>query len=295
MNWLTFIGKGNYTQHSFIKEAKQYGITRRVSPQELKRMSWGDIVCCAYKASQKASTVVFMEFPITRISGLSTEAQAAIAEKVGLTIIDSGGDEVERGCGTYTEGATYTVNCSMAEFVKHVDDLKDEDIDRGQLMVGCDSGQFTIYEKPLAYLKNVPFTRGMRPFNYDDFVMDWTSKKIANISPIRLTRMYYGEKSKPDTEGSGHVQVVEGYEGISDSRARKEGQDKVQTEFSVDTNGHRRWSDLLQAEKDVVLDFAVDMYQKGGNVDLAIASACVYFYVKRTRGIVNAVNNMIGD
>ena len=95
-SWLHWIGKAYYTQAEFIAEAREQGITRRVSLSVLSKMRWGDMVCCiARKPGVKAGSV-FLEFPITLLSGLSPAAWETLACLYDIEEISPGGEQVER-------------------------------------------------------------------------------------------------------------------------------------------------------------------------------------------------------
>lgn len=200
--WLHFIGKEYYpTRNKFIQEARQYGITRRVSLQVLKQMSWWDRVLLATMDGK--SPVVFGEFFIERISGLSQEASEEIRLRLKVEKTSDGGAIVKRGCGWYITGATYTVEAPIQEMVEVL--LKVEN--PGQPMVG---GEF--HPRPLVRLKDVPFRQGFRQFDYEAFVQATTGFHAKGIPAVRGQLYPKQTPKKRPVPDVGEVQTVQEYQ-----------------------------------------------------------------------------------
>lgn len=165
--WLHFIGKQYYTQASFVKEAKRYDITRRVSVKQLERMRFGDRVLLAMVDG--ASAVAFGSFIITTLSGLSAEAKRVIADKFELVCVDMGGTSVRRGCGSYMTGGTYAIKgADLPEILEALKGLENP----GKLMVG---GKFESTPSPVVRLKDIRHQQGFRPFDFGAFLADVAS------------------------------------------------------------------------------------------------------------------------
>lgn len=77
--WLHFVGRSYYkSELRFVREAERYGVTRRVSLAVLRSMAWGDRVLLVTRSG--ASSVVFGQFTVTRLSGFSADGAAAFAK-----------------------------------------------------------------------------------------------------------------------------------------------------------------------------------------------------------------------
>jgi len=119
--WIDFIGEKHYSKQGFIDESEQYGVTRRIPRHQLKRFRFGDRVMAAIREGKRP--ILFGYYVIERISGLSSTALKALSEKFSTKMIAEGGRVVHRGCGSYVEGATLTIEASLEEIAEV---LKDE-------------------------------------------------------------------------------------------------------------------------------------------------------------------------
>lgn len=159
--WIHFIGKSYYTETSFKKEAKEYGVTRRVSPKTLGQMAYGDRVMLAINDGKSA--VMFGYFHVETISGLSLQACQSIGSSHQLVRVSTGGRTVSRGCGSYTEGETYAFSVGSR---MTLGEIAEETKGMGsQLMVG---GEF--HDMKRSRMKSMRFAMGFRPFNYTNFL-----------------------------------------------------------------------------------------------------------------------------
>lgn len=117
--WLTFIG-GKYTPESFVNEAEKFGITRRISGQEAKRMAFGDTVYLCYQPRGEDAyafgTMVVASVVLDGVLGeLVTDALGAFghAERVnGDPIL------VERECGSFTLAGAVSITCDLEHVVE---------------------------------------------------------------------------------------------------------------------------------------------------------------------------------
>lgn len=199
-----FIGKSYYSRGSFIREAKKYGITRRVALNVLKKMSWGDRVLLAIMDGK--TPVIFGEFRIERISGLSSEVMKVIAEKGLLeSQTDPGGIVVRRGCGSYVAGPTYSVRTTIEQIAKIIENEENP----GKPMVG---GKFIPH--PLVRLKDLKFRQGFRLFNYEAFAEAYKAEKEkAPLRTIPAVRgLFYVKEMPKRAAAEGAVQSVDNYE-----------------------------------------------------------------------------------
>lgn len=160
MNWLHFVGEKYYTMKSFKEEAYKYGVTRRISMQNLKKMNFGDIV---YLAMMKGkSPVIFGFFVVDGISGLNPEVVSSVDRE--LIPINMGGRQVQRGCGSYTEGPSFTARSASVNDVVRAVEASSQ---KCKPMV---SGQFHAVEE--LRLKKVPFQQGFRMFDAEKAFRD---------------------------------------------------------------------------------------------------------------------------
>ena len=166
--WIHFIGKQYYTEKSFQVEGREYGVTRRISPQTAKQMAYGDRVLLAINDGKSA--VLFGSFIVQTLSGMGEEAKAALANECTLTMVSAGGKMVSRGCGSYIEGPTWALGCpiSMEEIVA----LATEAGGDNKFMVGGD-----LEALDRVRMKSMRFAQGFRPFNYGKFLMRYGEAK----------------------------------------------------------------------------------------------------------------------
>lgn len=155
MDYLHWIGKQHYTQHSFAKEAVQYGVTRRVSLNIAQQMNWGDTVYCAMLDGKTG--VVFGYFTIDKLSGLSPFASTLVTSIHENKLIDEGGETIDRGCGSYTTDSTHAVRGELPDIIDILANAHYEYVDIGHPMVG---GFF--YTTPKIRLLDIPFRPGFR-------------------------------------------------------------------------------------------------------------------------------------
>lgn len=210
MTWLHFIGRQYYKPQEFISEAKRLGITRRVSLQTLKQMSFGDKV---YLATYKTHTEIFGYFIIKKISGLSPEASLSIQAKFKTTCVSPGGGIVNRGCGSYVEGPTYVVDASIQEICSVLENIENP----GLLMVG---GEFRPHER--VRLKDVPFMQGFRKFNEEKFriALDEWKTLFPKRKPLLKGLFYVFDKETGQKVG-GEVQEVQDYKRKKQLKSQK--------------------------------------------------------------------------
>lgn len=158
--WLHFIGQSYYSRASFEREAREFGITRRVSLQQMRRMAFGDRVVLAIRDG--ASALVFGSFTVTTISGLSPEGQSALDGAYTTERLAVEPRFIERGCGSYWTAGTYTVRATMTQIVETLDAKVENP---GRLMVGG-----TFEPIPVAVrLKGVRHFQGFRAFDLEAF------------------------------------------------------------------------------------------------------------------------------
>ena len=209
--WLHFIGRQYYSKAKFIKEARRYGITRRVALQVMKKMEFGDLVLLAMRPTKAAKAPeIFGSFEIEAVSGLSPEASAAIRERFRWRLVDNGGRVIGRGCGRYIEGPCYVLeNATLREIAMILEELKEQGIDIGRPMVG---GSFEPH-RPVQ-LKSIPFRQGFRLFDYDRLLQDTGFSLSTMQEPVTVSGQYYvkdGETKDGTTPTEGLIREVVDY------------------------------------------------------------------------------------
>lgn len=205
MDYLHWIGKQHYTQHRFIKEAKKYGVTRRVSLNIAKQMHWDDRVFCAMLDGKTG--VLFGYFDIDRISGLSPYASTLVCSSYENSLIDEGGVLILRGCGEYIERATHAVRCELPNIIDVLKEATIDDKDIGQPMIG---GCYRTLSK--IRLMDIPFRQGFRTLDAQALFHE------ATRNHMRVYGQFYVDKNEATPLLSDHlsecgwIQAVENYQ-----------------------------------------------------------------------------------
>jgi hypothetical protein len=203
--WLHFIGRQYYTRQSFVKEARQFGVSRRVSLNELKKMDWGDTVLLAIMEGK--SGVLFGQFTIERLTGLSRDASLVLEKWFGLEKVNDGGIVVRRGCGEYVTGPEYRINASLAEIADILQTLKTQGVDIGRPMVG---GSFRSHQP--VRLADIPHRQGFRMFNYTAFITAVKQAKAPGKSKLPAVKgQFYMPQAPLGRARGGLVQEVANY------------------------------------------------------------------------------------
>lgn len=204
--WLHFIGRQYYSRTEFVKEAKKYGITRRVSLKDLKKMDWGDMVLLAMKDGK--SPCIFGSFSIEKLSGLSPAASAAVRKVFDWELVSPGGTAVERGCGSYTEGPCFVLKrATLPQIAQLLEELKLLEVDIGLPMIG---GEFKPH-MPVR-LRDIPFRQGFRLFDYDRLVKEAGPFLHTSAKAVTVRGQFYVKGPIQSGERKeGQVQEVANY------------------------------------------------------------------------------------
>lgn len=220
-SWMHFIGKGYYTIPKFIKEAKEYGITRRVGMigAGAAKMSWGDKVICLQKEGKSPSYSVICEFTITRFVGVSEQAKELLAEKYSMTQRDDESETVERECGSYEIGGTYEIEAPLSEIAKELQKAKQDGMDVGKVMIGCWPDDITWETKPYPKIGGFDQKQGFRAYNRQKYRDDIAMRRLQG-KRLKVKGTYYTIAEVGDTT-DGIVQQVKDY-------TRKEDMEKVE-------------------------------------------------------------------
>jgi len=208
--WLHFVGRSYYTPRQFIAEAQKHSVTRRVALRTLQAMQFGDRVLLATHKNGHAE--VFGMFWITNITGLSPEALDTIARSFRIKQIGPGGLLVQRRCGAYIEGPTYTADALLGEIAKVLKEVENP----GKLMIG---GMFMPASR--FRLKDISFQMGFRRINYDKLLNALTdANRKDRQNPLLKGQFYVLDKTDNPSAESGYVQTVYGYHRAPGKRKR---------------------------------------------------------------------------
>lgn len=200
--WLNFIGKRFYTPAKFMREARRYGVSRRISRQDLERMTWGDKVYLAIKDGRE-NALVFGYFIVERITGLDDGTMQKVAEKYGAEVQDLGGKLVTRECGQYITGPSYSTEASIKDICK---ELPEEKL---PLMV---AGRVIPFGP--AKLIKVPHRQGFRAFDFESFknkVDEWKPEKDRRRKVPAVRGQFYAKLAPPEEGDAGTVTVIDKY------------------------------------------------------------------------------------
>lgn len=200
--WLHFVGKSYYTPAKFEREAQKYGVSRRVSVQDLRKMTWGDKVYLAIKDGNQIAKV-FGFFIIERLAGLDAETMQGVTTRYGAEPIDMGGELVARECGQYITGASFRTEASIEDICRELP------AEKLPLMV---VGQYKSFG-PARILK-MPHRQGFRPFDEMMFklrVKMWDPASDRRRKIPTVTGQFYKWPEPPGEGEAGTVTVVETY------------------------------------------------------------------------------------
>lgn len=217
-DWLHWIGKQYYTTNSFIKEAEKYGASRRISLQQLKQISWGDTVYCAMLDGKTG--VVFGYFKVNKISGLDAETSAKVREEHQCNLVDNGKYVVNRGCGEYEAGPSYSIDTDIEEITREVEYIEYGEAQKSKPMVG---GKFTEME-PIRLL-DIPFRQGFRAINGKSlrYEAEQNGNKVKGQFYLEAaTKLWYKHNR---IQQSGELQEIKEY--IKNPNKRKKRQRKA--------------------------------------------------------------------
>jgi hypothetical protein len=207
-NWIHWIGRSYYTEASFIAEAQKYGITRRIDRRVAARMNYGDVIYLAI--NDGASGVVFGKFVLRSLSGLSMSESLKVSQRYQMTVIDSGGTLVQRGCGSYTTGSS-CVFVGQPPSMNELLEVTAETKDKGNLMVGGD----LILLPRRVRVKDMRLSQGFRPFDAPAFIAAVEANKHRASGPVPVKGYFYVSADAPESNvidlDSARVQVVADY------------------------------------------------------------------------------------
>ena len=172
--WLHWIGNEYYSIESFISEAEEYGVSRRVPKHILKKMEWGDKVFLATRETGKKKPVIFGYFYIDRLQGINIDD---LPEDIAVKVVNAGPVAlVKRGCGYLVAGGIYAYTDANVE--RLADYAGEETFVRGG---------FKIFPEPYPELSNLSFPsedlgNSMNKSSWNDL---HRAKLVANLSATK--------------------------------------------------------------------------------------------------------------
>lgn len=163
--WLHFIGGYYDSESRFCREARKFGISRRVPAQMVRGMEFGDrLVFLRYV--RRGASYAFAE---GQIVGITLEGD--IARQVGERLIaegkaeySEGGEVVSRACGSYLVLGTYQVKATLKETMAiaqeiHTERLRKQGENPGPMFVMLNARLVRAYKDPVYLSPSPKFTR----------------------------------------------------------------------------------------------------------------------------------------
>lgn len=196
MYLIHFIGKQYYSIAKFISEAKKYGISRKIAPNILKKMNFGDIILLAQGNSK--GSIIFGFFIFSSILGLKHELIEKLELEGTIALSSNNPVQVERGCGSYSITGSYGIENSQ-RFMDFIKEQENKDL-KG-ILIG---GSFHKLPLLLPYDEvhtNIPFQQGFRFFDFDAFKNECLLQKETK-KRIRIIGMFY---TKETDEGKKNI------------------------------------------------------------------------------------------
>jgi len=192
--WLRFIDKSDYHVSKFLKEANEVGVALTVSLETLRNMEWNDRIALMQVGGAKIkSTVMFAEFPLDRITGLSAEAVKGLTGKFPCVIYDLGGEKIIRLHTALNTGFAYDIDASMKDLAEVLMDMEVL-FEIGVPMIACMPDQIEAVERPLPMFRDLTYRTGYRPFDLAGATERISKQRSLN----RKRRPHLGGQWEPD-------------------------------------------------------------------------------------------------
>lgn len=157
--WIHWLGVKYYSISSFIDEARRMGVSRRIPPQVLKGMSWGDSIFMIGESPKfPGYGILFGKFYVDRVkfATKSKKVKEDLQElmlRSKVKLICEAPHTDKRGCGTETSGGYYLKSSAK---VKEIGEI----LAKGKGSRVNIAGPLYVFKKPIL-LKITPF-RGYR-------------------------------------------------------------------------------------------------------------------------------------
>jgi len=187
--WLRFIDKADYQVSKFMQEAQQIGVALPVSLESLRQMEWNDrIALMQVGAAGIKSTVMFAEFPLERITGLSAVAVKGLADKLPCRLYDLGGDRIIRKDFALNTGFAYAIDARLGAVADVLIDME-VIFPIGVPMIACAPDQIVAVENPLPMFRDLLYQTKYRRFD------------IAGAKERIIKQRNFNSKRRPHLDG----------------------------------------------------------------------------------------------
>jgi len=187
--WLRFIDKADYNVSKFMQEAARFGVALPVSLETLRDMEWNDrIALMQVGAVGIKSTVMFAEFPLEKITGLSAEAVKGLVEKFRSVLYDLGGDRIIRKDISLDTGFAYDIDARLGAVAEVLIDME-VIFEVGVPMIACTPDQIVPIEKPLPMFRDLLYQTMFRRFD------------IAGANERMIKQRDFNRKRRPHLDG----------------------------------------------------------------------------------------------
>ena len=131
-----------------------------------------------------------------------------LADKYQVEVVDEGGDKVDRGCGEYITGPTFSLSgCqSIAELVDTIEPAKE----KGKIMIG---GYAVYTTNPEVRLKSITFRQGFREFDYVRYKAEVERQaERVKTRPVPIKGQYFPQEIDHNViEAEARFQEVKNY------------------------------------------------------------------------------------
>lgn len=214
--WLRFIDKADYQVSKFMQESGQTGVALPVSLETLRSMEWNDrIALMQVGAVGLKSTVMFAEFPLEKITGLSAEAVKGLVEKFPSSLYDLGGDRIIRKNIALDTGFAYAIDARLREVAEILIDM-DVIFEVGVPMIACAPDQIVPIDKPFPMFRHLLYQTEYRRFD----IAGAKERMIKQRDLNRKRRPHLDGEWEPDL--SQEVTTLEPFSGDIESAHTKD-------------------------------------------------------------------------
>lgn len=137
--FLHFVGKGLYSREDFVVECERHGANRAFPSFILKKMKFGDkILLAQYTADRNTETKLALKqgkaevFGYYAIHGLNLDAwqneefRNRLVSQLHVVATNTGGGTINRKCGSYTIGVSYTIKDELKDVIEKIEQLEKE-------------------------------------------------------------------------------------------------------------------------------------------------------------------------
>jgi hypothetical protein len=205
--WIHFIGGQYRSEAAFIREARRFGISRRVPAQSARGMAYGDRVVLARWFGKERGAYGFASFRVTDLifEGEMAQKVAKKLEEEGLTIkyTPAGGGErspVQRECGSYMVLGVITIenntgrdiDTSLKRMIELALEISKDEDEKLFIMIGGKLEQ--VYDTPVK-CPDQKFHRGISRVSDAEIADGPRSNSLVAVGDYRKSKPKRGKKS----------------------------------------------------------------------------------------------------